>query len=144
MSPKRPDTADERAEQRDTYTAKTPPRGVALQLAAVPDFTSEDCTNRIDISEDQKAELRATRSPDGRLTSLEKWRVETDKRHIEIVGKLGTVDGKLDTLSAFLGVKTAEDGKTQRAKITTNGKVLIAIVVAAISTIGTVLVAVLR
>jgi hypothetical protein len=141
VSIKRPNT---QSDDRDTFVTKTPPKGVALQLAAAPDFVKEDCTGRVDLTEDEMAEIRSTRPVDGRLVSLEKWRVEQDKRHIEVVSTLGKMDGKLDTLSTFLGMKTEQDGKTHRARITTNGKALIAIVVAGITTIGTVLVAVLR
>lgn len=138
---KRPGTSDD---SRDIRTPKTPPRGVALQLARAPDFVEEDLTGRIDISEEEKAALRAQRPEDKRLLSLEKWRTESTKWQLEVTGTLGKVDGKLDTLSQFLGMKTAEDGKTARAKITTNGKVLIAIVTAAIGALVTILTLVLK
>jgi hypothetical protein len=138
---KRPETKDD---TRDVYSPKTPPKGVALQLAAAPDFIEEDCTGRVDLSEEQKQEIRRKRSPSDQLDSLMKWRTEKDKRDHAMELKLTSIDSKLDTMGQFLGMKTEQDGKTHRAQISTNGKVMIAIVVAAITTVGTVLVAVLK
>lgn len=122
--PKKPD-------DRDVYVEKhspTPPAGT-------PVFVEEECTGQVDG--DELAARRAKRSTDDRIARLE-------VKHDSIQKSVSRMEGKLDTALDFIRIKTGEDGKTARVKISTNGKVMIAIVTAAIMAISTVLVAVLR
>lgn len=105
----------------------------------------EDATGKCEGDElDAK---RAQRPPDVRFRHIEKNHDELKKYVVETLsakvdathGDVREMKGKLDTALAFI----TENGKTQRTKISTNGKIVIAIVTSAIATIGTVLVAVL-
>lgn len=137
MSPKRPPTAHD----RDVFVRKTPPRPFAVPE---PVEDEEEVTGKHDG--DELRELRGRRPTRERLTRLEDKHDGLDEKVDGIDEKVDGIDsrtsrmeGKLDTALAFI----ADNGKTQRVKISTNGKVLIAIVTAALTTVGTVIVAVL-
>lgn len=129
VSPKRPPTAHD----RDVFVRKTPPRPFA-----VPEpIEDEEVTGKHDG--DELRELRGRRPTRERLTRLEDKHDGLDEKVDGIDSKVSRMEGKLDTVLAFI----TDSGKTQRVKISTNGKVVIAIVTAALTTIGTVIVAVL-
>ena len=120
-------------QDRDVFVDKrTPPGGT-------PQFVDEECTGKYE-GEDL-ARMRSRRPTPERISKLESKHDELVKafndHRTESSAAMGRVEGKLDTAISFI----TEGGKTARARITTNGKVLIAIVGAAITTIGTVLVA---
>lgn len=128
-TPKRPGTnADhERFVRRDSRP-----------FAAVPEpLDEEEVTGKHEG--DELRELRGRRPTRERLHRLEDKHDALDAKVDGIDSRTSRMEGKLDTALAFI----TESGKTQRTRISTNGKVMIAIFCAAITTIGTVLVAVL-
>jgi hypothetical protein len=111
------------------------------------DLEDEPLTGRVDMDEDEKALLRTLRDPMDRIASIERWRTESDKRHSELAGAVGRlelggvrVETKVDTLLQVFGIKAAEDGQTQRTRISVNGKTTAAI----ISAIVAILIAVFK
>jgi hypothetical protein len=127
MSQKRPGTNAD----RDIYTPKTPAKGHAVPVA----IEEEEVTGKHDG--DELAMLRAKRPTHDRIARLE---VKSD----DAAKSNARVEGKLDAVLVLLTGKATEDGKTNRIRITSNGKVTIAIAIAAIGAIVTVLTKVLH
>lgn len=125
MSPKRMQTQTER--DFDGLAAR---RG----RDSVPVMVDEEITGKHDG--DELAQLRSQRPTDQRVARLE-------AKHDELAKSVSRMEGKLDTAIDFIKVKASEDGRTARTRISTNGKVLIAIATAAIGAVVTVLTQVL-
>lgn len=85
---------------------------------------------------DELARLRAQRPTDQRIARLE-------EKHDDLSKSVSRMEGKLDTAIDFIKVKASEDGMTARSRISTNGKVMIAIGTAAIGALVTILTQVL-
>lgn len=108
--------------------------------AEAPEEVDEDCTGKYErgeIDADELAEKRAERSHEDRFKKLETKQDQTATSLIRL-------ETKVDTVVDLLKGKASEEAKTERTKITTNGKVMIAIVTAAIAAIVTVLTLVLK
>jgi hypothetical protein len=104
---------------------------------AVPAFVEEECTGKYDG--DELKEARALRPTDKRLEKLEDKHDKLDEKVDAIHGDVREMRGELKSAISLL----SEGHKTQRVRISTNAKILIAIATAAIGAVGTVLVAVL-
>jgi hypothetical protein len=101
----------------------------------------DDYTGRYEGEE--LAEMRSQRSIDRRVGKLE-------TKHDDLVEKVGAMHGDLREMRGefrqamtTLNATLTEGAKTQRTRISTNGKIIIAIVGAAITMIGTVIAAVM-
>jgi hypothetical protein len=128
VNPKRPITDT----SRDVFVRKTPPRSFA-----VPEPIEDEVTGKCEG--DDLARLRGKRPTDERVSRLETKHDKLDDKVDAIDSKMSRMEGKLDTALAFI----TDRGQTQRTLISTNGKIIIAIVTSALATIGTVLAAVL-
>lgn len=123
---------------RDVRKPFTPPKGVTEQLAApVPVEVVDECTGKYEG--DELKVHRAARPTEKRFEHLEANHDRLREKVDVVHSKVSRMEGKLDTALAFI----LDGGKTQRTKITTNGKIIIAIAVAALSTIGIVVKAML-
>jgi hypothetical protein len=125
-------TDDRKRRDRDVYVPKTPAPGT-------PIFVEEECTGKYD-GEDL-ATHRSRRPTPERISRLEAKHDQLGEKVNEIHGDVREMKGALTTALDFIKLKETESGKTTRTRITTNGKILIGIIGAAITTIGTVLVA---
>jgi hypothetical protein len=122
VNPKRPPTNVD----RDVYVRKTPPKAFAVPVP----IEEEEVTGKHDG--DELARLRAKRPTHDRIARLE---VKGDAT----AAATSRMEGKLDAVLALIPARVVEDGRTARAKITTNGKVLIAIGGAAIAAVVTII-----
>jgi hypothetical protein len=107
-------------------------------VRGVPVEVEEELTGKHEG--DELAELRAKRPTHDRIARLEVKGDATAQAQARMEGKLDAVH---DAVIKLLTAKTAEDGKTARIRITSNGKVTIAIATAAIAAAVTVLTQVL-
>jgi hypothetical protein len=126
MNPKRPPTNAD----RDFLVRKTP----AKPFAVPEPIEDDEVTGKHEG--DELAQLRAKRPTHDRIARLE---VKSDE-HATTGAR---VEGKLDAVLVLLTTKASEEGKTARIRITSNGKVIIAIATAAIAAAVTVLTQVL-
>jgi hypothetical protein len=129
MNPKRPPTNAD----RDFLVRKTP----AKPFAVPEPIEDDEVTGKHEG--DELAQLRAKRPTHDRIARLE---VKSDEHGDRCARRRQARRGSRLVIK-LLTAKTAEDGKTARIRITSNGKVTIAIATAAIAAAVTVLTQVL-
>jgi hypothetical protein len=124
---------------RDVYRPKTPPPGIAKQIApAVPEYVCDDPTGQYQGEELQRA--RERRPTPQRISRLEDKHDKLDEKVDPIDSRTSRIEGKLDTALAFI----TDQGKTHRTRITTNGKVIVTVVGAIVTALTSIAVAVLK
>jgi hypothetical protein len=104
---------------RDVYVAKTPGRGV-------PDFVPDEVTGQYE-GEDL-ARMRAKRPTDKRIEKLEAKHDSLDGKVDDIGNRMARMEGKLDTALSVLVPERQQVHATERHKVDSRTKVILAIV----------------
>jgi hypothetical protein len=115
---------------RDVYTPKHP-----TPSPGVPAFVDDDLTGQ--YAGEDLAQRRAKRPTDERIKRLEDKHDKLDDKVDDIHGDVREMRGELKAALGFM----AEQQVTQRIRISTNGKVIIAIVGAIGTAIGVIVTA---
>lgn len=120
--PKRPPTHHD----RDVFEPKTPPKGVAAQLAA-PEFITDEVTGQYDDPEELAA-ARARRPVPDRLAKLEQkhdeFRDAVDKRLNAVEVAVASVGGEMKVIPRLVdAMQEATKALQQREHVTLTAKV---------------------
>lgn len=106
---------------RDVYIPKHP-----TPSPGVPAFVDEEATGKYDG--EQLATIRAKRPTDKRLAKLEEKHDAVDSKVDAIGQRVARMEGTLETIADVLVPERREAHKTERARIDSRTKIIIAVV----------------